>query len=186
MNTTTLHRKNGILYPLLVIAATAMIIFSMFGIATMTGLLPRAESMSEQSMSSAPNSSDATAHPSASASGKVAAGACAECGVVQSIRPVTVEGKSNPLGLIAGGITGALLGNQIGRGNGNTIATVAGAAGGAYAGNEIQKNMNKRVVYRIRVRMNDGAIRTVSQGAAPEFEVGAKVKIVNGHLTVVG
>ena len=37
--------RNGILYPMLVIAAVSVIIFSMLGIAMMMGLLPRAESM---------------------------------------------------------------------------------------------------------------------------------------------
>lgn len=32
--------RNGILYPMLVIAAIAVIVFSAFGAATMTGLLP--------------------------------------------------------------------------------------------------------------------------------------------------
>ena len=37
--------RNGILYPLLVIAAVSVIIFSMFGLAMILGLLPRAESI---------------------------------------------------------------------------------------------------------------------------------------------
>jgi len=43
----TVLGKNGWLYPMLVIAAISVIIFSAFGVATMTGLLPRAESMNE-------------------------------------------------------------------------------------------------------------------------------------------
>ena len=37
--------RNGILYPMLVIAAVSVIIVSMLGIVMMMGLLPRAESM---------------------------------------------------------------------------------------------------------------------------------------------
>lgn len=49
MQTKILRKKvlgrNGMLYPMLVIAAVSVVIFSAFGVAMMTGLLPRAESM---------------------------------------------------------------------------------------------------------------------------------------------
>ena len=193
-----LQRKNGILYPLLVIAAAAMIILSIFGIAALTGVLPRAESMN----AALSDARDAAAQPGAvgnpasfetrprssaqsAAGGRTmvaAAAACADCGVVQSIHTVAVKGEGGPLGMIAGGVAGALLGNQVGRGNGNAIATVAGAAGGAYAGNEIEKNVHKKVVYQIRVRMDNGTTRTVSQAAAPDYAVGERVRIVKGHI----
>jgi len=38
---------------------------------------------------------------------------------------------------IIGGVAGAILGNQVGRGSGRTAATVAGAIGGAIVGNSI-------------------------------------------------
>lgn len=189
-----LQRKNGILYPLLVIAAASMIILSIFGIAAMTGALPRAESMADARDVAAkwgadhnPASTDGqpgSAEPGAAGRRTMvaAAAACENCGVVQSIHTVAVKGESSPLGLIAGGVTGALLGNQIGRGNGNAIATVAGAAGGAYAGSEIEKNVNKKIVYQIRVRMNNGTTRTLSQAAAPDYAVGDKVRIVKGRI----
>lgn len=40
-------------------------------------------------------------------------------------------------GMLLGAAAGALLGNQVGGGNGKTLATVAGAAAGAYAGNNM-------------------------------------------------
>ena len=49
------------------------------------------------------------------------------------VKPV----ERSALGMILGGAAGALLGNQIGGGNGKTIATVAAAAGGAYAGDRV-------------------------------------------------
>ena len=168
--------RNGILYPMLVIAAISVIIFSAFGVATMTGLLPRAESMNEH-------------EPRAMTKSRVAGSAdktCNNCGVIESINAVEVKGQGSGLGMIAGGVTGALLGNQIGRGNGNAVATVAGAAGGAYAGNVIEKNMTKAVRYQVRVRMNDGTLRTTYYSSAPAFAVGDKVKIVNGQVVAAG
>ncbi|MDP2708209.1 MAG: glycine zipper 2TM domain-containing protein, partial [Burkholderiales bacterium] len=114
---------------------------------------------------------------------------CSNCGMVESITPVEVirgSGSGTALGMAAGGITGALVGNQIGRGNGNTVATIAGAAGGAFAGNEIEKNMKKSPRYHVRVRMDDGTLRTTYQSHAPAFTVGEKVKIVNGQAVSLG
>ena len=69
--------RNGILYPMLVIAAVSVIIFSMLGIAMMIGLLPRAESMTiphetTQSRSVASNASRG----------------CSNCGLVEVIDAV--------------------------------------------------------------------------------------------------
>ncbi len=175
LNMKVLSRK-GLLYPMLVIAAVSVIIFSAFGVATITGLLPRAESM---------NDAHATAQSRKHNAGNVDP-ACANCGVVESITPIEVKGSGSGLGMVAGGVTGALVGNQIGRGNGNAVATIAGAAGGAFAGNEIEKNMKKAVRYQVRVRMHDGSYRTIHQSYAPAFAVGEKVKIVNGQVATLG
>jgi outer membrane lipoprotein SlyB len=158
------------LNPLVAGAAVAVMVFSLVGIAAITGMLPRA--MSQKSADVAPGAAD-PAHKAA---------ACAVCGTVDSIRPVEVRGDATGLGAVAGGVTGAVVGHQLGNGRGNTAMTVIGAAGGAYAGNEIEKNVNKRVVYRVTVRMDDGSFRTVSQATAPAFAVGDKVRVVQGTL----
>ncbi|MBI4190139.1 MAG: glycine zipper 2TM domain-containing protein [Betaproteobacteria bacterium] len=166
--------RNGLLYPMLVVAAISVIIFSAFGVAMMTGLLPRAESINE---------------PHAMTKNRVAGRAdktCNNCGVIEAINAVEVTGQGTGLGAVAGGVTGALIGNQIGRGSGNTVATIAGAAGGAFAGNEIEKNMKKAVRYQVRVRMNDGTLRTTYYSSAPAFAIGDKVKIVNGQVVAAG
>ena len=66
--------RNGILYPMLVIAAVSVIVFSMLGIAMMIGLLPRAESMAIP--------------PEMTQSKSVASNAtrgCGNCGVIEVI-----------------------------------------------------------------------------------------------------
>jgi outer membrane lipoprotein SlyB len=55
---------------------------------------------------------------------------------------------------------------------------VLGAAGGAYAGNAVEKNMKKVTVYQMRVRMNDGSVRTIEQPGA--VAVGSRV-VVEGN-----
>ena len=211
---TKASNPRGLLYPLLVIAAISVIIFSVLGAAAIAGWLPRAQSgnpsATEQPLPQAQGAlaapsvergadyrvadnrtagyrgADNRAADSRTADSRAAAPACPECGVVASIAPVEVKGRTNGLGLIAGGVTGALVGNQIGHGNGNALATIGGAAGGAFAGNEIEKHVKKSVQYKVRVRMPDGTFRTTYQSTAPAFAVGDKVKVSNGRVVKTG
>lgn len=185
------------IHPLLALAAVAVIVFSIAGVAAIFGRIPGAESKSgEVSTQSAVDSNTqnafasksgavqrtASARRSASPALAAAPAPCADCGVIESIRTVQVAGNTSGLGAAAGGVTGAVLGNQIGRGNGRTIATIAGAAGGAYAGNAIEKNMNKRTAYRVTLRMDDGSQRSLTQSEAPAYPVGERVRIANGRI----
>jgi outer membrane lipoprotein SlyB len=113
------------------------------------------------------------------------AGACRNCGTVESVTPVQRAGHANGMagtpvtpGMAIGGVVGALVGNQVGHGNGRAAATVVGAAGGAYAGHAIEKNQARYTAYLIRIRMNDGTTRTVEQRTA--LASGAHV-VVKGH-----
>ncbi len=175
------YSRPKLLYPSMVIAAVAVTLFSLLGIATLTGALPFAHSQTGTGYGI-----DEQASNQQDASDKVPAGhlaaTCSNCGVVESVRAVEVKGQGSGIGAVAGGLTGALLGNGIGQGNGRTAATVLGAAGGAYAGNEIEKNTKKHTSYQIRVRMQDGSIRTLHQHQAPGVGSGDRVKIENGAL----
>ena len=100
------------------------------------------------------------------------ADSCVTCGTVESAVAVERQGKVNGvavgnttigIGTVAGGVLGGVLGNQVGGGNGKTAMTVLGAAGGAYAGNTVEKNMKKVTLYQMRVRMNNGSVRTIEQ-----------------------
>lgn len=115
------------------------------------------------------------------------AATCAACGIVEStvavqrqgqVNGVAVGGTTVGIGTVAGGVVGGLLGNQMGGGSGKTAMTVLGVAGGAFAGNAIEQNMKKVTVYQMRVRMNDGSLRTIEQASA--VQAGARV-IVEGN-----
>jgi outer membrane lipoprotein SlyB len=107
-------------------------------------------------------------------------------GVVESVREVSQPAeKSNGIGPIAGGIAGAVLGNQVGHGMGKNIATVLGAAGGAYAGKEIEKRARAEKHWETTVRLEDGSARTVSSSAAPIWQPGNRVRLVDGQLQPV-
>lgn len=192
-------------HPIMIIAALSLIILSMTGVAAMMGWLPNSHSQSDTTSkvadakeasaenesakaSKAKPSEPAERHKLAAAEAKAdrpdthpkTARTCADCGVVESVKVVEVEGKGTGLGAVAGGVLGGVLGNQIGQGRGNTVATVAGVAGGAYAGHEVEKNMKKTRRYDIIVRMDDGATRTFHQQTDPGLVSGDKVHIANG------
>ncbi len=107
---------------------------------------------------------------------------CANCGVVEAVNVIEVKGEGNYLGMIAGGLAGALLGHQVGGGTGKKVATVAGAAGGAFAGNEIEKRMKTTKHYEVIARLENGGAQTVPYESDPGFKVGDRVRVENGTL----
>jgi len=112
----------------------------------------------------------------------VAKAVCHTCGVVENIREIESKGEASALGTIAGGVGGAVLGNQVGNGNGRTAMTVLGAVGGALAGREIEKNVKKTKSYAIDVRLEDGSTRTISSTTSPAWRIGDHVRVVNGEI----
>lgn len=173
--------------PLVNIAAIAVIVASLIAIGAVTGLIPSAFSRKADSAALDGAASIAASEasvrrgdgrPAASAAGEV----CRQCGVIESVRQVQVKGHGSGVGAVAGGLTGAIVGSQFGRGNGRTALGVAGAAGGAFAGHEIEKNMRTTTGYRVVVRMEDGSARTVYQSAPPSQAIGDKVRVSNGVL----
>jgi outer membrane lipoprotein SlyB len=176
-------KSPGILYPLMLIAAITVIVFSVAGIATMMGWLPSVESKTEPAAKTPPAVKSSAGRPRVMSS---AATACGDCGVVESIRAVETNGKGSGLGAVGGAVVGGILGNQVGRGDGRTAATVVGAGAGAYAGNEIEKNTNKSVSYQVRVRMNDGSIRTFHEQGQPALAIGQKVRVGERGIVAAG
>jgi hypothetical protein len=174
--TSKTSSQKGWLYPLLIIAAISVIIFSVLGAAAIAGWLPRAESTTGPAQYAERNADSRIDHRgdgriADSRPGERKPVACAECGVVDSIAPVEVKGETHGVGMIAGGVTGALIGNQIGRGNGNAVATIG---------------VKKTVRYKVSVRMPDGTYRTTYQPVAPGFAVGDKVRVSNGQVVKPG
>ena len=85
---------------------------------------------------------------------------CGNCGRVESVTPIQEAAPASGLGAVAGGVLGAVLGNQVGHGGGRTAATLLGAGGGAFLGNTVEKRTRTTTTYQIRVRMDDGSVRT--------------------------
>ena len=113
----------------------------------------------------------------------VPAAVCANCGVVESVHAVSRKGQGSGLGAVAGGVLGAAVGNQMGKGNGRAAMTVLGAVGGGFAGNEVEKRAKSETVFEVRVRLDDGTLRTFEQRSAPAL--GAHVVIEGNALKTV-
>ncbi len=109
--------------------------------------------------------------------------ACANCGVIESVKVVEVKGDSpNAIGTIAGSVLGGVLGHQVGGGSGKDLATIVGAIGGAYAGNRVENNMDKSRVYRVTVRLQGGTTQDFDYPNDPAVQAGTRVKVENGVL----
>ena len=110
---------------------------------------------------------------------------CSNCGNVESVRTIKQRAEGSGLGAAGGAVLGGLLGNQIGDGSGRKIATAAGAIGGAVVGNQVEGNMKATTSYEIRVRLDDGTLRTFRQSSPPQWRSGDRVRIVKGRLRSV-
>jgi outer membrane lipoprotein SlyB len=107
---------------------------------------------------------------------------CHACGAIESVTPVERSTKPAGVGIgtVAGGVLGAVLGNQVGHGGGRTAATILGAVGGGFAGNAIEGHMRKETVYQVGVRMEDGSHRLVEVARPPS--VGSRVTVEGNVL----
>ena len=120
-----------------------------------------------------------------------AVASCVGCGVVESVREVSVPtgrpaggDEHNIVGTLAGGLAGGVVGNQFGGGSGRDALTVLGAVGGAFAGREIQRNMRGQQTvtrYQTLVRLNDGSSRTFTSDSV-RFASGDHVRVVDNRL----
>jgi len=101
---------------------------------------------------------------------------CVDCGKVLDVSVVEKKGEGGALGLIGGGLAGALLGNQVGAGRGKTLATIAGAAGGAYAGKKVEEQVTANTVWSVRVGFEGGYEQAYEFDHDPQFVAGDLVK----------
>jgi outer membrane lipoprotein SlyB len=101
-----------------------------------------------------------------------------QSGTVDRIEVINRGAGNNVTGTIIGGIVGGLIGTQIGGGRGRTAATVVGAVGGAVAGNVIEgRQRADHETFRITVRLDNGAMQTVTQDNVNDLRTGDRVRL---------
>lgn len=209
----TTIRTSKRIHPLVAAAAISVMLVSLVGVAAITGIIPNSYSSAApaatasatadigKSAVAAPvpapavaQAAEAPVHkthkPVARPSSQTVAHAqqiCRDCGIVESIDAVQQKAEhGSGLGAVTGALIGGVLGNQVGGGNGRKLATVAGAVGGGYAGNEVERNAKSTTVYHVRVRLEDGNVRTFTPSGQPDWRVGDRVRIIDGHLASRG
>ena len=108
----------------------------------------------------------------------------ADRGRVTAIEAITEAAKPSGAGAVVGGLVGAALGNQVGKGNGRTAATVVGGVGGAVVGNHVEKSRADPVVvgYRVNVQMDDGSTRSLQPSQVGDLRVGDRVRLDGGAI----
>jgi outer membrane lipoprotein SlyB len=177
-----MEQKNKLLVPLAILAVASIIAFSSIGIAAITGHLPISQpSLNTFGSYSQPNPVQLTqvatspAHQGLTrvsgenrATGKtvdfrrgvrVAAkrGACDSCGIIDSISPIVQSSSSE---------------EQQESASPDQESADAASSGG------------KR--FLVIVRMEDGTIRTIRENQQPSFDVGERVRLVNGSIIPIG
>ena len=107
-------------------------------------------------------------------------------GVVESVRPVKLEGTKSPVGTIAGGAVGGVAGSSIGHGRGSVVAAVIGAVVGGIAGSALEEGVTRKDALEITVKLDGGGLVAVVQEADDQFRAGDRVRLVeNGDTTRV-
>lgn len=101
-------------------------------------------------------------------------------GVVESVRPVKIEGTKSPVGAGAGAIVGGVAGSNIGSGKGSTVGAVLGAVAGGLAGAAIEEGVTHKEGLEITVRLDNGRMIAVTQEADEQFRAGERVRILSG------
>lgn len=101
-------------------------------------------------------------------------------GVVDSVRKVMIEGTRSGVGAAAGAAVGGVAGSEIGHGKGSTVGSILGAVAGGIAGQAIEQQVTKKAGLEITVKLDNGQIIAITQGADEDFRPGERVRILSG------
>lgn len=104
-------------------------------------------------------------------------------GIVESVRPVKLEGTKSPIGTIAGGAIGGVAGGSVGHGNGSTIGAIVGAVVGGLAGSAVEEGITRKDAFEITVKIDGGALVAIVQEADEQFRAGDKVRLIESGGT---
>ena len=151
---------------LVVAAAVSMAVGALVALSAVTGVLPgKRAATADETLSKGDLKSSLP-------------GACALCGTIESIRTVEVLDQASASSGAANSGNGA----EAGAAGTSAAASVLDTLSSVVTGNAAEKNVRKRLVYRVTLRMDDGSFRAISLSGPPAFAVGDKVRVVEGRL----
>lgn len=111
-----------------------------------------------------------------------------ELGVIESLRPVQIQGGQSGVGTVGGAVLGGIAGSTVGGGSrAHAAGAVAGAIVGGLVGSAIERDVTKANGVEITVHMDSGRmIAVVQEGSGAEFRPGDRVRVTSdGHTTRV-
>jgi outer membrane lipoprotein SlyB len=108
-----------------------------------------------------------------------------EMAVVESVRPVNVQGPTTGAGAVTGSVVGGLAGSQIGgSSSANAAGAIAGIILGGLIGNAAEYNVNRGTGIEITARLDSGRMIAVVQEPTEPFRPGDRVRVMSdGHTT---
>lgn len=105
-----------------------------------------------------------------------------EVGVIESVRPVVIDGREpgyqDALAPAVGALAGGALGSTVGKGNGKRVAIVLGALGGGAAGGAFHKAASLVNGLEITVRIGDRLISITQADEGLGLRVGDRVRVL--------
>ncbi len=102
-------------------------------------------------------------------------------GYVESVRQIMIEGTRSGTGALAGAALGGVAGSNIGGGSGRIAGAVGGAVIGGLAGSAIEENVTRQPGLEITVRLDNGRMVAVTQGADEPFYPGDRVRLLTSQ-----
>ena len=108
-------------------------------------------------------------------------------GVVDSVRPVQIEGTRSGIGPAAGAVVGGIAGSTLGQGRGAAVGAVLGSVAGGVAGQAAEQAGTSKNGVEITVKLDSGNLVAIVQEAdATTFNPGDRVRILsNGGVSRV-
>ena len=101
-------------------------------------------------------------------------------GLVESVRPVTIEPRQGGVGAAAGGVVGGIAGSNVGGGRGSIVGAVLGAVAGGVAGQAAEGAFTRKAGLEITVKLDNGELRAITQDADETFRPGERVRLLSG------
>ena len=109
-----------------------------------------------------------------------AVGQVMACTVV-NVRQVNVSSTDSSSGAVLGAIGGGVAGSTIGHGRGSVLGALGGAALGGIAGNMAQEGLTSQTGVEYVVKLDNGAMRTITQGTDVYLQPGQKCYLLYGE-----
>lgn len=86
-------------------------------------------------------------------------------GVIESVRPVVIDGRTDGVAGTGGGaLLGGLAGSTVGGGRGSDLMAVVGAIAGGILGSHVEENVTREQGQELTVRLDSGRTISVVQG----------------------